>query len=497
MTDAPDSPPAPDAPVTLAPPEVTGADRNSILDEVRQWFSRFVCTMDDSDLDLLSLWAAHTHVCVETYTSPRLVLDSPVPGSGKTTVLEHLERLCLNPVQMASLSSPALLVRMLDAGMRTILIDEADRTLDPKKDGVGELIAVLNSGYKRGGTRPVLVPEKGGTWTTAEMSTFSPVAMAGNNPNIPEDTRSRTIRVLLMPDIDGTAAESDWELIEDEARDLGNGLATWADGIRDQVRTERPPLPVGVIGRARERWSPLKRVAAVAGGRWPAVVDALAIRDVERVELEREEGIMQQRPAVVLLQHIRNAWPDGETFVSTATLIRNLVSGSPETWGQSSPFGKELTSQRLGKMLVSAYNVHSTRLDRTGPRGYALGSFEQAWRRMGMTRAGSPDPPKVTGASGASGDTGAHEVVGNRTPEPNGSPAGVQKRTPGTSVPPDATQVWSETTPAGVSFATPEPPEPEPDSEDCPECGQPAEAALISTPFGWVCKPCALRLVAS
>jgi hypothetical protein len=55
-----------------------------------------------------------------------------------------------------------LMTRMLDAEQRTILIDEADRSLDPKKEGVGELLAVLNSGYKRGGTRPVLVQVKGG-----------------------------------------------------------------------------------------------------------------------------------------------------------------------------------------------------------------------------------------------------------------------------------------------------------------------------------------------
>src|SRR3546814_15954853 len=83
--------------------------------------------------------------------------------------------------------------------MRTILIDEVDRSLDPKKPGVEDLIAILNSGYKRGATRPVLVPSKGGEWDVSEMSTFSPVAMAGNAPHPPDDTRSRCIRVLLLP----------------------------------------------------------------------------------------------------------------------------------------------------------------------------------------------------------------------------------------------------------------------------------------------------------
>ncbi len=330
---------------------------------------------------------------VETYTTPRLVLDSPVPGSGKTTVLEHFERLCLKPVQVASLSSPALLTRMLDAGLRTILIDEADRSLAPDKEGIGELLAVLNSGYKRGATRPVLVPIKGGGWEAVEMPTFAPVVMAGNNPDLPEDTRSRSIRVLLMPDIDGTAAESDWEYIEDDARRIGERIAVWAAGIRDEIRATRPALPAGVTGRARERWSPLKRVAAVVGGHWPSVVDDLAIRDIARIAIEREDGIVQQRPAVALLAHLHEVYSTDERFVATDQLIERLVRAHPETWGHESGFGKRLTAQRLGRMLVTAYNLHSDRPGGVGPRGYLRSTLAPAFRRFALDPANKPVEP--------------------------------------------------------------------------------------------------------
>ncbi|MGI8445960.1 MAG: DUF3631 domain-containing protein [Streptosporangiaceae bacterium] len=377
---------------TGLPERVSVAD-GAILDTVRKWLSRFICTVSDGDLDLLALWAVHTHLCHETYTTPRLVLDSPVPGSGKTTVLEHLERLCLHPIQMASLSSPALLTRMLDAGKRTILIDEADRSLAPDKDGVKELLAVLNSGYKRGGTRPVLVPIKGGGWDTKEMPTFAPVAMAGNNPNLPDDTRSRSIRVLLMPDIDGQIEDSDWELYDDEARDLGLQIAVWSDGVRDTVRTTRPELPAGIRGRARERWAPLKRVAAASGGRWLSVVDDLADLDMRRIEAEREEGIVQQRPAVVLLAHLHEVFDDGETFVPTEHLIDRLVRDYPSMWGDASPFGKRLTPQRLGRMLVTSYNIHSDRPGAVGPRGYLRTSLAGAFRRFGLDPSERPVEP--------------------------------------------------------------------------------------------------------
>src|SRR5215212_1168208 len=224
-------------------------DGDALLRDICSWLGRFIRTVTDADLDLLTLWAAHTHLVIETYTTPRLQLDSPVPSSGKTTCLEHLQRLCHRPVQMASLGSSALLTRMLEAEQRTILIDEADRSLNPDKDGIADLLAVLNSGYKRGATRPVLVPAKGGVWEVKEMPTFAAVAIAGNNPNLPEDTRSRIIRVLLLPDLEGRVEESDWELIEDEAADLHDQLERWADQVREQVRAERPGLPEGVNGR--------------------------------------------------------------------------------------------------------------------------------------------------------------------------------------------------------------------------------------------------------
>jgi len=347
--------------------------------------------MNDADLDLLVLWAAHSHLVFETYTTPRLILDSPVPGSGKTTALEHLERLCLHPVQMASLSSPALLTRMLDAGMRTILIDEADRSLNAAKDGVEELLAVLNSGYKRGGTRPVLIPAKDG-WTVAEMPTYAPVAMAGNSPNLPEDTKSRSIRVLLMPDVDGTIEDSDWEIHDEQARDYGVQLAIWAEQVRDAVRTHRPGLPPSIRGRAKERWLPLLRVATQAGGRWPAVVADLAIRDVERIKLEQEEGLVQQRPAVALLSHIHRTI-GLDSFITTESLVAALAAAHPDMWGPACSFGKALTPQRLGRMLVSSYDIHAGKLNAV--RGYRRSSFQQAWRRMGVTLTPEPSRPAI------------------------------------------------------------------------------------------------------
>ncbi|WKW97319.1 DUF3631 domain-containing protein [Rhodococcus aetherivorans] len=359
-----------------------------VLDAVRAHFARYVMTVAASDLDILTLWTVHTHLCEETYTSPRLVLDSPIHGSGKTTVLEHIERLGMHPVQMSSVSSPALLVRMLADGPRTICIDEVDRSLNPKKPGIEDIIAVLNSGYKRGATRPVLVPHKEEGWVSKEMPTFSPVAMAGNAPDLPDDTKSRCITVLLMPAREGDVEETDWELIEDDVLELGNRIGAAAHAVRAEVRAHRPEVPKGCIGRMKERWLPLKRVAVAGSAEWAARVDMLICEDLESEKLMRDEGLQTQPPHIALLHDIAAVLVDGETFVETADLLARLIAHNPPRWSARSPFGKDLTAQRLGRMLVKHYRIHSQRQgDR--PRGYFTASFSTAFKLM---RVGSHTP---------------------------------------------------------------------------------------------------------
>ena len=372
-----------------------GSELGSILRTVRGWLRDYICVVDELDLDVLALWSAHTHVAYETYTTPRLVLDSTMPGSGKTTVLEHLQRFCVAPIQAASISSPALLARMLHKQMRTILIDEVDRSLDPKKPGVEDLIAILNSGYKRGATRPVLVPAKGGEWDVSEMSTFSPVAMAGNAPHLPDDTRSRCIRVLLMPDIHGTVNASDWEEIEPDAVAIGDGLAQILDQHRDDIKAARPELPEGCNGRMREKWNPLARVAAVAGGEWPSIVQQLIERDLQEVEMEREEGLLNLPPAMVLLKDLHSIWQEGEKFLPTSQIITRLIDLNAHYWGEVSAYGKRLTAQRMGRMLVQGAKVHSTR-NAEKVRGYTRDQFAKAWRQLGIAPVNEPAEPVQT-----------------------------------------------------------------------------------------------------
>jgi hypothetical protein len=361
-----------------------------LLNTITAWFAKYVYVVNPDDYDKLALWAVHTWLCHETYTSPRLLLDSPVPGSGKTTVLEHLDRLCWKPVRMASAGTPALIARLLNVETRTILLDEADRTLDPKNDGVGDLLAVLNSGYKVGATRPVLEPggkDKG--WQVLEMPTYAPVAIAGNTPKLPDDTKSRCIVIRLLPDRNGHIEESDWELIEPQAKELHERIAEQVELVRDQIRTDRPTLPPGCKNRDKERWNPLKRVAALAGAEWSSRVDRIIVVDMEQVKQERESGAGMMKPAVVLVQDLQTLFGETYAFLATSYLVRELVRLNPEHWGSGNQqTGRDLTPQGFGRMLSTSYGITSTRQG-DSPRGYLRAQFVKAWESLGRV----PDEP--------------------------------------------------------------------------------------------------------
>jgi Protein of unknown function (DUF3631) len=151
-----------------------------------------------------------------------------------------------------------------------------------------------------------------------------------------------------------------------------------------------PGLPDGITGRFREKWAPLKRVAAAAGGDWPDRVDAMALHDKEQREMDKEDGLLREAPAAVLLRHIYEVWPDGTPFLATVDLIEKLVAEHPFVWGEEGPIGKRLTAQRLGRMLVAGYKINSSRETNYGPRGYPRTAFTRPWSRLRITLSDKP-----------------------------------------------------------------------------------------------------------
>ena len=386
-----------------------GGNERSIgemLELLLNWVSKYVTFQNDRDKYIIPLWIIHTHLAEELYTTPRLLIDSPIPGSGKTTLLEHLHRFCKGSVLMANVSSPALLGRITANGIRTLLIDEADRSLDPKKPGVQDLIALLNSGHTIGATRPVNVL-KGKKWEIEEMPTFAPVALAGNTPKIPDDTRTRCIVVRLLPDKKGRALESDWEELEPHVLALRADIEVSAVHWKEQITlTSKAPLPVECKNRFRDKWKPLKRIAILAGEDWANRVDNYILQDIENIKEQEENGDSKLAIHIQLVKDLNEIFEGEFKFMGTESLVSRLARQNPEYWGESSVFGRALTTQRFGRLINSSFGLNSLR-NTEGVRGYHANQFQRIWESIGLTpnKPTEPaEPPKPTELESDNGD---------------------------------------------------------------------------------------------
>ena len=115
-----------------------------ILDQVRQRFDHYLILPPGASV-ALTLWTAHAHCFTAFRLTPRLNLQSPEAGCGKTTTLDVIASLVPRPVRTENLTAP-ILFRLVDQSQPTLLLDEVDAYL-PQAE---ELRGLLNAGHKRG-----------------------------------------------------------------------------------------------------------------------------------------------------------------------------------------------------------------------------------------------------------------------------------------------------------------------------------------------------------
>jgi hypothetical protein len=350
------------------------ASLGDVLDEVRSWLGTYVSMASDHGLTVLSLWAAHTHAMESWYTTPRILLTSALPGCGKTTALEHLQHLTPNAL-LGSTASPALLARATQAGPRPLLLDESDLLLDRKREGVGDLTALLNSGYKRGGSRPTLLPRKDSDWAIVEMPTYAPVAFAGIGDHLPEPTLTRTIVLHLDRAAPGAVADSDWQFIEAACHELRDRLALTVGAHVERMATIRPSM--NVTGRDAEVWRPLITLADAAGGHWPQTAREALNYFLSERQADQQAGLVRESPSLTLLKDLKAVWPQDDAFLGTADLIRLLADHAPEVWGEETRSGT-ISGKRLSQLL-RAYRIRPTQGQGKTKRGYFLSDFRTPW----------------------------------------------------------------------------------------------------------------------
>jgi uncharacterized protein DUF3631 len=363
---------------------------HDVLDAVVTFVSRFSAFPNEHCAPTVALWYAHTHIADRLYVTPRLILDSAEPGSGKTRVLEVAQYLVAKPEMTISIT-PAAVFRMLVEGPITLLFDEIDAVFNPKTGGNNEdLRALLNAGYKRTATVARCVGDAK-SMNVTRFPVYAPVALAGIAGGMPATITTRAVTVHMRKRrYDEVVEEFIEEDVEREAAPLREGLESWVQRVADEVARARPERPDGVRDRAAEIWRPLLAIADAAGGHWPET----ARRACRHFVIEA--GPRDVSTGVRLLADVREIFTEQKIDrMTTADLIRELHAIEDGPWTDLQ--GRPLDSRRLAKEL-DRYSVRPKDVKVNGKalKGYRIdgdGGLVDAWSRY--------LPPIATSATSA------------------------------------------------------------------------------------------------
>ncbi len=346
------------------PDPVNGA---ALLDAIAATFERYLA-LPTHGSTALALWVLHAYAFSAWFTSPFLVLTSPVKRCGKTLLLIVIGALVPRRLY-ASNVTPAVLFRAIEKFSPTLLIDEADSFMR-KND---ELRGVLNSGHTR--TTATVIRAVGDDHEPRAFSTWCPkvIALIGK---LPDTLADRAIEVAMRRRTAGERVERlRQDRIEAECAQFRRQAARWAADHLTGLQDADPVVPVELHDRAADCWRPLLALADCAGARWPA----LARETAKALSGVTEDA--DQPAAVLLLGDVRAIFGalEGLSSADVVTALKALDSRPWATWGKDN---KGLTTNALARLL-SPFEIHPTKI-RFAPnplKGYTRRMFEDCWLR--------------------------------------------------------------------------------------------------------------------
>lgn len=362
--------------MTFPLPVPVPSEGETLLNDVETSLRNFVAATDE-ELTAITLWAAHTHSYQAFRSTPRLAITSPVPGCGKTTLLECIHHLVPKPLDTSNIT-PAALYHVIDGEAPTLLIDEFDSFASAK-----ELRNILNSGYTRG--TPVFRMDRG---FPRSFDTWCPAAIALIG-ELPDTLTSRSIPVRLQKSLPNQPLK---DLYGREAMlaNLGSRLRLWSVPCLQALCSAAPVMPPQIKGRDAVNWRPLFALADIAGGAWPFRARQAAIKLLADASGDREN-----EPTTLLadIRWIFDGKPDlqnGATVTEYAPLDRipthqllyslKTIDGRP--WGTYLN-GRPITASALATLLKPLrISPGSIRLvGGSTPKGYTREKFEDAFAR--------------------------------------------------------------------------------------------------------------------
>jgi hypothetical protein len=361
----------------------------ALFDDIEQRITQYVF-IGEHERAVIVAFIVHCHTIDAFTTTPRIKITSPEENCGKSLLGVDVMGPLLPTGSVLSVSiTPAALYRKLKGKTPpTFVLDEFDNTLGRKgaldSETQSTLLAVLNSGYKKGATVDRCVPP---SYESVAFPVFAPVVVVGIRPELSKPFETRTIPIEMqrpLPDEYPKVFEWSKETMA-ESETLRDRISEWPEQSFNRIDGIKPERPDGIIGRKAECWVPLLTVAEAAGGDWPkrlrAAAETLGLGDVEH------DGSHSHQ----LLTDTRDVFGDRDYILSADLIdgLNNLEERRWRTWND----GTGIRAIDLFHRVIKHYKLHKSEDIRVGDKvrkGYERQWFEAAWTRY----CSKPSPPE-------------------------------------------------------------------------------------------------------
>jgi hypothetical protein len=327
---------------------------------------------------LIALWILHTHIFDQRFymVTPRLLVSSPVRGCGKTTLMLLLESLCANGDRSDNVTAASLYYDMDPfKPTSTFLLDEGDNM-----DLLGNAImrAVLNAGYKRGGTIKRYINGR-----PQRFEVFAPLAIAAIDAMniLPMPLLRRCITVELRRRDPKTEPLQELNTQDpgflQEKEMMRTRFTRWAAGFKQS----KPDIPQLLSDSSRDNWRVLLAIADDLGKGEEARAAALVLSEHQKED--ETIDLMTAIRTVFDTFHLDRSWID--------EMVKALLEMPDGQWSDwRGPHGDlqphKLTARELRSVTrsfgVVAHTVYKIggKEDRGGSKGgWYRSDFETAW----------------------------------------------------------------------------------------------------------------------
>lgn len=228
----------------------------ALYQKIKNIVRNYIELKNEAYYGLVSAWiiATYFHRCFNAF--PFLFFYGK-KGSGKSRILDLLEKLCFNAIKVKGITV-ASLADSLDGLRGTFLCDQAESLSNPQNE---ELVGILADSYTVGGGRRRLVHISNKNRRVLEFETYSPKAFASFK-DIHTDLKDRCVQISMLRAVNDfpypEAHLPIWHKLRDELyRSL---LVNWKQVIEIYQHTGD-----GVTHRVRELWRPLETILRLEG----------------------------------------------------------------------------------------------------------------------------------------------------------------------------------------------------------------------------------------